>query len=109
MRNFSTMLPKEAIDGFESIQTTFDTLDITVRGFNIGIKVSGRVPYSLVEYSDNGAPFQFKASFHFDAYPSDGAKTDFHIELKSALDQLVDGLVPASEGHMPDIKSQMQK
>lgn len=121
MRNFSRMLPKEATDKIDGIQTTFDTLDITVRGFNIGVKVESRVPYSLVEYSDNGAPFEFKASFHFDACPSDSARTDFHIELsadlnlmmkmmlgpklQTALDQLVDGLVAASEGRMPDIKA----
>jgi len=120
MRNFSTMLPKEASDKLDDIQTTFDTLDVTVRGFNIGVKVDRRVPYSLIEYSDNGAPFEFKASFFFDAYPSDGMKTDIHIEieadlnlmmkmmlgpkLQSALDQVVDGLASASEGNIPDFK-----
>jgi len=63
-------------------------------------------------------PFSFGGSLHFDAAPSEPNKTDFHIEfeaelnlmmkmliggkLREAMDKLVDGLVAASEGRMPE-------
>ena len=79
--------------------------------------MTGRTPYSKIEFADDGAPFQFNLKMHFDA-AADPYKTDFQIDLdadlnfmmktilggkiKDALDKVVDGLVAMSEGRMPE-------
>ena len=115
MRNVLQFLPD---DKKQEVTADYDTLAFSVQGFKIGVMVKERVPYSKIVFIDNGAPFQFNVSLHFDAVPSDPSKTDFHIEcdadlnlmmnmlignkLRSAMDQLVDGLVAMSEGRVPD-------
>ena len=114
MRNFVQMLPEDKKEGVEA---DFDSLHATVQGFSIGVKVNDRVPYSKIVYEDDGAPFQFKMTLHFDP-ASDPYKTDFQIcldadlnfmmktllgsKLKDGLDKIVDGLVAMSEGRMPE-------
>ena len=114
MRNFVQMLPEDKKEGIEA---DFDSLHATVQGFSIGVKVLDRVPYSKVVYEDDGAPFKFNLTLHFDP-ASDPYKTDFHIcldadlnfmmktllgsKLKEGLDKIVDGLVAMSEGRMPE-------
>jgi hypothetical protein len=115
LQNFSRMLPE---DKREMVQATYDTLTATVQGFQIGVKVHNRVPYSLIELVDYGAPFAFHIELHFDPAPIDPYKTDFWIKaeaelnimmkmmlsgkIKEALDKVVDGLVDASNGKMPE-------
>lgn len=115
MRNFVQMAPPEYKD---RMTADFDTLNVTVQGFSIGIRVIERAPYSRIVVSDNGAPFHFELAFLFDR-TADAGKTDFHIEaeanlnlmmkamlggkIKEALDKVVDGLVMASNGQMPDL------
>lgn len=114
MRNFVQMLPEDKKEGIEA---DFDSLHATVQGFSIGVKVLDRVPYSKVVYEDDGAPFKFNLTLHFDP-ASDPYKTDFQIcldadlnfmmktllgsKLKEGLDKIVDGLVAMSEGRMPE-------
>jgi len=114
MRNFQAMIPS---DKGINVKADYDTLSANVENFNIGVKVSGRVPYSLIQLQDNGAPFNFGISVHFDEAPQAG-KTDFWVELdadlnlmmkmmlgsklQEGLDKIVDGLVAASEGRMPE-------
>ena len=114
MRNFLNMLPEDKRQG---VTADFDTLDATVQGFHIGVRVKSRVPYSLIEVEDNGAPFRFTVALHFDAAPQPG-RTDFHIDvsaelnlmlkmvlggkIQGALDKVVDALVDISEGRMPE-------
>lgn len=114
MRNFVAMLPE---DKKESVKADFDTLDVSVQGFNIGIRVIKRQPYFLIGVEDNNAPFHFTVDIHFDP-ASDPHRTDFWIEVKAdlnlmmktmlggkireALDKVVDGLVAVSEGRMPE-------
>lgn len=114
MRNFKQMIPDNAK---VQVEADFDTLTAKVENFNIGIKVTGRVPYSLIQLQDNGAPFHFGISIHFDE-ARDFAKTDFWIEvnadlnlmmkmmlgskIQEGLDKIVDGLVAVSEGRMPE-------
>lgn len=113
MRNFRQMLPE---DKRETVNATFDTIEASVNGFRIGVKVVDRVPYSRLELEDDNAPFHFGVSIHFDEAPE--GKTDFSIDLhaelnfmmkamlggkiKEALDKVVDGLVAVSEGRVPD-------
>ena len=114
MRNFVRFLPE---DKKESVTADYDSLHAEVQGFNIGLKVVDRVPYSRIVFQDDGAPFQFRLTMHFDP-STDPYKTDFQIvldadlnfmmktllggKLKDALDKVVDGLVAMSEGRMPE-------
>ena len=114
MRNFVQFLPEDKKEG---VTADYDSLHATVQGFNFGIKVADRMPYSKIEYMDDGAPFAFRLKVYFDA-ASDPYKTDFHIvldadlnffiktvigsKLKDALDKMVDGIVAMSEGRMPE-------
>ncbi|MBR5063122.1 MAG: hypothetical protein IKX05_00240, partial [Bacteroidales bacterium] len=45
LQNFQRMLPE---DKRSMIQASYDTLTATVQGFNIGVKVHQRVPYSRI-------------------------------------------------------------
>lgn len=114
MRNFTRMLPEDKKD---MVKADFDTLEVSVQGFNFGVRVTQRQPYSLIALADNGAPFHFSVTLHFDAM-AEGGKTDFWIEaeaelnammkmmfgkkIQEALDKIVDSLVAASEGRMPE-------
>lgn len=114
MRNFLQFIPEDKKEG---VTADYDSIHATVQGFNIGVKVVERTPYSKIEFADDGAPFQFRLVMHFDA-ANDPYKTDFQIcldaelnfmmktllggKLKDALDKVVDGLVAVSEGRMPE-------
>ena len=114
MRNFVRFLPEEKKQG---VTADYDSIHAEVQGFNIGVKVSDRTPYSKIEYVDDGAPFHFRLKLVFDP-ASDPYKTDFQIildadlnfmmktllgsKLKDGLDKVVDGLVDMSEGRMPE-------
>ena len=114
MRNFMQFLPEDKKEG---VTADYDSIHATVQGFPIGIKVAERVPYSRLEFKDDGAPFPFCIKMHFDA-ASDPYKTEFQIildaelnmmmkmllgsKLQKAMDQMVDGLVAMSEGRMPE-------
>lgn len=100
------------------VTADYDSITATVQGFKIGIMIKERTPYSRIDFIDDGAPFQFSGSLHFDAAASDPYKTDFYIEfsadlnlmmkmllgrkLKEGMDKVVDALVAMSEGRMPE-------
>ena len=104
MRAFLAMLPEDKKEG---VTADFDTISATVQGFTIGVKVTRREPYNYIELQDNGAPFHFMVSLHFDQ-TEDPGKADFHNDLladlnlmmkmmignklQEALDKVVDGL-----------------
>ena len=114
MRNFVQFLPEDKKEG---VTADYDSIHAMVQGFNIGVKVTDRVPYSKIEFADDGAPFQFRLTMNFNP-ASDPYKTDFQIELdadlnfmmktllggkiQKALDKVVDSLVDLSEGRMPE-------
>ncbi|MBR1871899.1 MAG: hypothetical protein IJ795_01675 [Bacteroidales bacterium] len=113
MRNFTSMLPEDKRQGVEA---DYDSLQATVQGFTIGVKVYQRQPYSLISVIDNGAPFGFKVDIHFDATPE--GFTEFYInveadlnfmmkmmlggKIQDGLDKAVQGLADLSEGRMPE-------
>lgn len=115
MRNFVQFLPEDKKQG---VTADYDTLHAEVQGFSIGVKVTDRIPYSRLEYADDGAPFRFKLSMLFDPAGADPCRTQFQIvldaelnfmmktllggKLKDALDKVVDALVAMSEGRMPE-------
>ena len=114
MRNFVNMLPE---DKKNDVKADYDSISVSVQGFSLGIRVRQRIPYSRIDVSDDGAPFKFDISIHFDTV-SDSSKTDFWVELSAelnfmmkmmigskiqeALDKVVDSLVAISEGRMPE-------
>lgn len=113
MRNFVNMLPE---DKRGDVKADYDSLSVTVQGFSLGVRVTQRIPYSRIDVTGDGAPFNFDISVHFDS-TSDSSRTDFWIELSAdlnfmmkmmlgskiqeALDKVVDSLVDISEGRMP--------
>lgn len=115
MRNLVNFLPEDKKEGIEA---DYDTVHATVQGFNIGVKVTQRVPYSRIEFEDDGAPFKFRLSMLFGAAPENPYKTDLGIEvdadlnfmmkallgnkIKDALDKVVDAMAAMSEGRMPE-------
>ena len=115
LQNFQRMLPE---DKKGMVTADYDTLTATVQGFNVGVKVHQRVPYSRIELVDYGAPFAFHVVLHFDPAKEDPYKTDFWIsveadlnlmmkmmlsgKVKEALDKVVDCLVDASNGILPE-------
>ena len=114
LSNFVRLLPE---DKKEMVTADMDTLTATIQGFNVGIKVHERVPYSRIELVDYGAPFAFHIVMHFEPSKEDAYKTEFWFDVEAdlnlmmkmmlsgkiqeALDKVVDGLVDASNGKMP--------
>lgn len=114
MRNLVQFLPE---DRKADLTADYDTIHAVVQGFSIGVKVTDRIPYSKIVFEDNGAPFQFRLTMHFDP-AGDPYRTDFQIDLdadlnfmmktllgskiQGALDKVVDSLVDLSEGRMPE-------
>ena len=62
MRNFVNFLPEEKKQG---VTADYDSIHAEVQGFNIGVKVVERVPYSRVVFQDDGAPFTFEVAMFF--------------------------------------------
>ena len=114
LRNFLNFLPE---DRRQDVTADSDSLSAKVQGFEVGVNVAERVPYSCIRFRDNGAPFPFRLTLHFDPADEPG-KTDFHIDLSAelnlmmqmflgsklqgAMDKLVDSLVDAADGRMPE-------
>ena len=115
MRNFANMLPEDKRDG---VTADYDSLHASVQGFNVGVRVQDRVPYSRITYRDDGAPFTFTIDICFDAAGGDPDSTDFHIDveadlnymikimlgskLQKAVDRIVDSVADLAEGKMPE-------
>ena len=108
MRNFVQFLPE---DKKKDVEADYDSIKAVVQGFSVGIRVEDRIPYSRIDFCDDGAPFRFSVSMHFDAAGSDPYKTDFYIEVSADLNfmmkmmlgsKMVDGLAAMSEGRMPE-------
>ena len=114
MRNFVMMLPE---DKKEMVKADYDTILVSVQGYEIGAKVLTRTPYSHIDLVDYGSPFAFKLALNFDATYDPGV-TDFSIKLEAdlnfmmkmmigsklqeSMDKIVDALVAVSEGRMPE-------
>lgn len=115
MRGFLQYIPADKREG---VTADADSLHASVQGFDIGMKVTDRTPYSRIGFADDGSPFPFRVTLHFDAVPQEPWKTDFHIllsaelnlmmkmllggKLKEAMDKMVDGLVDVSAGKVPE-------
>ncbi len=108
MRNFAQLVPESYKN---DVRADYDSLHAVVQGFDIGVKVTERVPYSRLAFADDGAPFQFAITVHFDEVAGEPDKTDFSVDvaaelnflmktmlvsrIKEGLDKMVDGLASA--------------
>lgn len=115
MRNFVQFLPE---DKRKDVTADFDSLSATVQGFNVGVKVEERVPYSRIAFKDNGAPFAFRVTLFFDSHNGAQDETDFHVEveaelnfmmkmmlgskIKEGLDKMADALADIAAGKIPE-------
>ena len=116
MRNFAQMVPQDKVKA--EITADFDNLTATVQGFRIGVRVDDRQPYQLIRISSFESPVEFVAVLHFQPSQLPG-RTDFWIDLdanlnfmmktmlggklQQVIDKMVDSLVDASEGRMPQM------
>lgn len=116
LRNFAQMVPQGQVQA--DIQADYDTLTVTVQGFRIGVRVDEREPYRLIRLGSAESPVEFVGALHFEPSAVPG-RTDFWIDLdanlnfmmktmlggklQQAIDKMVDGLVDASEGRMPQM------
>lgn len=122
LRNFAQMVPQGQVQA--DIQADYDTLTVTIQGFRIGVRVDDRQPYRLIRLGSAESPVEFVGVLHFEPSEVPG-RTDFWIDLdanlnfmmktmlggkiQQAIDQVVDGLVDASEGRMPQMPDNWQK
>jgi len=122
LRNFAQMVPQSQVQA--EIQADFDTLSVVVQGFKIGVRVDDREPYRLIRLGSTESPVEFVAVLHFDPSAIPG-RTDFWIDLdanlnfmmktmlggklQQMLDKMVEGLVDASEGRMPQMPDDLKK
>ena len=113
LRNVLNVRPSDKREG---VSADCDSIHAKVQGFDIGVRIVERSPYSRLVLKDDGAPFAFRVTLNFDP-DSDTSKTLFSIKaeadlnfmmktmlgskIKTALDKIVDGLVDASNGKMP--------
>jgi len=114
LRNLEAAIPEDKKDMFTA---DADTISAKVQGFEIGMKVNKRTPFSRIDFEQDGqAPFPFLFSLIMD--PMDDNRTYFHIELRAELntmmkmviggklqnlvDKLTDGIAKAASGQMPE-------
>ena len=121
MRTFSQMVPQDKVKA--EITADYDSLTATVQGFRIGVRVDERQPYRLIRIGSSESPVEFVAVLHFEPSQIPG-RTDFWIDLdanlnfmmktmlgnklQQAIDKMVDGLVDASEGRMPQMPDDLK-
>jgi hypothetical protein len=111
---FLEMIPEDKRAG---VTADYDSIKATIQGFSIGVRIVRREPYKLIMLEDDGAPFHFGIDLHFDD-AGEPSKTDFYInvtadlnlmmkmmlgsKIQEGLNKIVDGIVAASEGRMPE-------
>ena len=121
MRTFAQMVPQDKVKA--EITADYDSLTATVQGFRIGVRVDERQPYRLIRIGSSESPVEFVAVLHFEPSQLPG-RTDFWIDLdanlnfmmktmlgsklQQAIDKMVDGLVDASEGRMPQMPDDLK-
>ena len=121
LRNFAQMVPQDKVKA--EITADYDSLTATVQGFRIGVRIDERQPYRLIRIGSSESPVEFVAVLHFEPSQIPG-RTDFWIDLdanlnfmmktmlgnklQQAIDKMVDSLVDASEGRMPQMPDDLK-
>ena len=114
LRNILNMIPQDKREG---VTADFDSIHATVQGFEFGVRIIERTPYSRIVLKDDGAPFAFTVALNFEPAVA-ASQTLFSIDveadlnfmmktllgakIKDGLDKVVDGLADASNGKMSD-------
>ncbi len=122
LRNFAQMVPADQVKA--EFEADYDHLTVTVQGFRIGVRVDDRQPYRLIRLGSSESPVEFVGVLHFEPSLIPG-RTDFWVELdanlnfmmktmlgnklQQAIDKMVDGLVDASEGRMPQMPEDLRR
>ena len=90
LRNFKQMVSQDQkID----IEADYDTLKATVQGMSMGVRVSRRLPYSLMGRSRTDFSIEVEAEI------SGMIKMMVGGKVKEALDKIVDGIVASAPAH----------
>lgn len=117
LTRFAGNFPEDLRD---KITVNTDSISANLSGFNLGVKVDQKVPFSLVSFKEDGqAPFHFSFSFHFEPVGFDS--TLFHIEMSAELNPMMKMMIggklqdmvdkftgqieKSMEGQAPDISS----
>ena len=113
LRNITAGIPEEYRD---KVTAESDSLTFKVQGFELGIKVNQRTPFSRIDFCHNGAaPFPFLFTMFME--PADDHTTYFHLELRAELnmmlkmmlgkklqevvDKMTEAIAQAASGQMP--------
>ncbi|MEF9931473.1 MAG: hypothetical protein RSC28_08980 [Bacteroidales bacterium] len=89
MKNFIMALPPDKREG---IIATEDTIEGNVKGFNMGLRIAERSPFSSIVYEHFGnAPFPFTISIYFNAV--DIRRTEFHMEIAAELNFMIKSMI----------------
>ena len=73
------------------VSATQDSISASLQGFNLGMQVASRVPFSRVTFTQtSGSPIDFALNACFDpvddpSNPDADCKTNFHLELNAQL------------------------
>lgn len=83
MTNFTKNLPADVLNGSDVV-TTEDTLVAKVHGFEIGMKIAEKVPYTLLKYDQYGkSPINYTFLVHLDSKGE--SETEFMLEMETEL------------------------
>lgn len=89
LKRFASNIPAEYKD---QVTVESDSIMANVKGFNLGIRVDKKIPYSLISFKEDGqAPFPFTFEFHLGMVGLDS--TLFHIELSAQLNTMMKMMV----------------
>ncbi|MBP5504984.1 MAG: hypothetical protein J6X89_02645 [Bacteroidales bacterium] len=125
LSDLSALVEKIPADKRTAITATADTISASVQGFNLGMRVAERNPFSRVTFCQmDGTPIDFRIQACFDTVdvpdkPDADCMTRFHLELdaqlngmlkimlgnklQGLLDNLTDTIAAAAEGRTPDM------
>lgn len=79
-------------DKRDMVQIAGDEVKISYGGFNLGLKLTEKVPYSKIVVEDVAAPFHFVATIHLD--PADLiTSTRLTIDFAADLNFVMKGLI----------------
>lgn len=83
LNNFTKNLPGDMIDKSQ-VTSTEDTLVAKVQGFELGLQIGDRTPFSRIKYRQYGnSPFPFEFTVNLTAI--DPGHTDFQLGLSTEL------------------------
>ena len=81
LRNFAAAIPPDKVG---DVQADHDSMTFKVQGFELGLEIAEKAPYSLISFKERGSsPFPFKFTIHL--YPVGLDATLFYVELSAQL------------------------